>query len=63
MGLGQQDLSKLLEYYKDRYDPAELVEHLDMSIEDLLSCIESWLEEDHEVVQEDLEHITKFEED
>jgi hypothetical protein len=63
--LGQQDLNGLIEYYKDRYDPAELVDHLNIPLDDLITFVEEWIKDNqqNETVQEDLEHITNFEED
>jgi hypothetical protein len=49
-----------MEYYKDRYDPAELVEHLDISIEDLLDALVGWFDNNEDLLQDDLEIITNF---
>jgi len=58
-----QALSALMEYYKDCYDPAELVEHLDISIEDLLDALVGWFDNNEDLLQDDLEIITNFKED
>jgi len=63
VALGHRELNDLMEYYRDRYDPAELVEHLDITIDDLLDALVGWFENNEDKVQEDLEHITGYRED
>ena len=61
--LGVQGYDELIEYYRDKYESAELVEHLGIPIDDLLILIEDWIDENPNAIEADLEYITKFEED
>jgi hypothetical protein len=61
--MGIRELEALLRYYSDRFEPTELVEHLDIDIEDLLGCLEDWIKYKmnmENAFQEDLEHITTY---
>jgi hypothetical protein len=44
-------------YFKDKYTSTELVEHIDISMDDLLWILTDWLEEHTEDFQKDYEVI------
>ncbi len=50
-------MDALLTYWKDKYSPAELVEHMDISMDDLLFCLLDFIEENINDYREDIEEI------
>lgn len=50
-------LEALIKYWKDKYSPAELVEHIGISMDDLLYILEDWVEENLNDFKEDVELI------
>ena len=56
--LGAPALDGLIEYYRDRFEPSELIEHLGISFDDLQEFLEDWISENTDAIMEDLEHIT-----
>lgn len=51
------DMEALLKFWEDKYTPAELVEHLDISMEDLLYILTDYIEENLDKYREDIETI------
>ena len=47
----------LTRHWKDKYTPEELVEHINISMDDLMFCLLDWIEEHTEDFQEDYENI------
>lgn len=50
-------MDTLEQYWKDKFSPAELVEHIGISMEDLLFCIGDWVEENLDQFRDDIEEI------
>lgn len=50
-------MDALIKYWEDKYTPAELVEHLGISMDDLLFCLTDWCEEHLNDFREDVETI------
>jgi hypothetical protein len=60
VALDTQVWSDLYTYYTDKYDSAELVEHLGICVDELLVLLEDWILENPESIEEDLEYLTNF---
>lgn len=56
-------MEALRNYWNDKYTPAELVEHIGISMEDLLFCLEDYIDENLNQFKDDVEEIFGYSEE
>ena len=50
-------MDALYQYWKDKYSPAELIEHIDIDMDDLLFLLQDYVEENLDDYRADIEEI------
>ena len=56
-------IDNLIEYYRDRYELVELIDHLNIPFDDFVIFLMEWIEENPSAVQEDIDYLTEFADD